>query len=215
MQKLLQAVVCVSLTLVGCFGSGGGNGQGAGDKRQGDNQAPTISGSPPPVVIQGETYAFQPAVTDPDGDKLRFTIARKPDWAQFDSATGRLSGDPDAGDVGDYADITISVSDGQVSASLPAFDISVNQTGDGSATLSWTPPMENADGSTLTNLAGYRIYVGRAANALTRVIFLNNPGLTRYVVEDLSAATWYFAMTAVNTHGKESTRSAAVSKSVR
>jgi len=84
----------------------------------------------------------------------------------------------------------------------------------GSATLSWYPPTQNVGGSALTNLAGYRIYYGRADNALNQRIELDNPGLTRYVVEDLSPAKWHFAMTAVNSRGVESKRSATVSKTI-
>lgn len=216
MQRLLLVwLVCVSLMFVGCFGSGGGQGKhGGGAGGRGANQGPVITGSPPPSAFVGETYAFQPFVLDPEGDTLSFTITHQPDWAVFDTTTGRLSGTPRAGDVGHYSKITISVSDGLASASLPAFDVRVTQTGDLSATLSWLPPTENGDGSPLTDLAGYRIYVGLAANALARVIVLNNPGLTRYVVENLSHGTWYFAMTAVNRVGKVSVRSATVSKVV-
>ncbi len=67
-------------------------------------------------------------------------------------------------------------------------------------------------GPALRDLAGYRIYVGQSANALNRMIPLNNAGLTRYVIEDLSPARWHFAMTSVNSRGRESQRSAVVSK---
>jgi hypothetical protein len=46
------------------------------------------------------------------------------------------------------------------------------------------------------------------------VIVLNNPGLMRYVVENLSPATWHFAMTSFNRRGRESRRSATVSRNV-
>jgi len=84
----------------------------------------------------------------------------------------------------------------------------------GSATLSWYPPTQNVGGSALTNLAGYRIYYGSVANALNQRIELDNPGLTRFVVEDLSPARWHFAMTAVNSRGVESKRSTTVSKTI-
>jgi hypothetical protein len=42
-----------------------------------------------------------------------------------------------------------------------------------------------------------------------------NPGLARYVVQDLAPATWYFAVRAYNTAGAESAQSNVVSKTVR
>ncbi|MGH8222871.1 MAG: fibronectin type III domain-containing protein [Woeseiaceae bacterium] len=82
----------------------------------------------------------------------------------------------------------------------------------GSATLSWYPPTQNVGGSALKNLAGYRIYYGQSARTLNQAIKLDNPGLTRYVVENLSPARWHFAMTSVNSAGRESRRTEIVSK---
>ena len=76
------------------------------------------------------------------------------------------------------------------------------------------PPTENADGSPLTDLAGYRIYYGRNQDNLTQVVVLDNPGLTRYVVENLTPARWFFAMTSVRTDGVESRRSTTASKTI-
>ena len=91
-----------------------------------DNQAPTISGQPSQAILEGELYEFAPTASDPDGDALEFSIARKPAWANFDRSTGRLWGTPSAGDVGNFTNIAISVSDGPATATLAAFDISVN-----------------------------------------------------------------------------------------
>lgn len=84
----------------------------------------------------------------------------------------------------------------------------------GAATVSWNPPTQNADGSQLGNLAGYRIYYGKSATRLDRSIDIDNPGLTRYLVEDLAPARWHFAMTSVNAQGVESQRSQTVSKRI-
>lgn len=84
----------------------------------------------------------------------------------------------------------------------------------GSATLSWIPPTENEDGSALTNLAGYRIFYGTSAGNLNQVINLANPGLTRYVIENLSAGTWYFGIRAYSSTGAESAMSAIASKTI-
>ena len=178
------------------------------------NGKPSISGSPVTSIRQGEAYSFRPLATDPDGDTLTFKIANKPAWASFDSRNGRLYGTPGAGDVGSYSSIRISVTDGKDTAQLSAFTLNVEAIQTGSATLSWTPPTENTDGSTLTNLAGYKIYYGRSKDSLSEVVEIRQPGLTTYVVEDLSPATWFFTMTSYNSEGVESSRSEVVSKPV-
>lgn len=217
MQSKAQWILILGATLLlgGCFDSGDDeNRLGNGGGGAADNQAPTIAGTPPQSVLEGQLYEFTPSASDADGDTLEFSIARKPVWAQFDKATGRISGTPSAADVGNFTNIAITVSDGEAIAALAAFDVSVNQIAAGAATLSWSPPTENSDGSTLTDLAGYRIYYGRNQENLTQVVVLSNPGLTRYVVENLTPARWFFAMTSVNEDGVESVRSQVASKTI-
>ncbi len=178
------------------------------------NGKPSISGQPRPEVKAGEPYVFQPIASDPDGDLLTFRIENRPPWAIFESTTGKLSGTPEAADVGSHEGIRILVSDGKAETSTPQFAVNVTQIALGSATLSWTPPTENSDGSTLVNLAGYRIYYGQSPTQLSEQVVINSAGLSTYVIENLSPATWYFAMTAVNSSGTESERSTTVSKQV-
>ena len=178
------------------------------------NHAPTISGAPTPTIVAGEFYEFIPDAADADGDVLEFSIARKPSWANFNKSTGRLSGTPQDGDVGNFTNIEISVSDGQETEQLAAFNITVDAIALGAATLSWYPPTQNIDGSQLTNLAGYRIYYGRDPNVLGRTVVIDNPGLSSYVIENLATGQWHFVMTSVNLDGVESRRTAAVSKTI-
>jgi hypothetical protein len=84
----------------------------------------------------------------------------------------------------------------------------------GSATLDWTPPTENADGSVLTNLAGYTVYYGTAPDQLTKSVKLTNPGLTAYTVTNLPSGTWYFAVTSYSAAGVESARSGVISTKI-
>ncbi len=181
------------------------------------NRAPTISGTPATSVNVGAAYSFTPTASDPDsGDTIAFGIANRPSWATFDTATGRLSGTPTAADVGTTSNIVISVSDGNGgNATLPAFSITVAGTTTGSATLNWTAPTQNEDGSTLTDLAGYRILYGTSATALTQTIQVANPGLTTYVVDNLAQGTWYFAMRSYTSAGLESAQTNVVSKLVQ
>ncbi|HEX5048020.1 MAG TPA: putative Ig domain-containing protein [Gammaproteobacteria bacterium] len=89
------------------------------------NRAPSISGTPPTAVEAGNSYTFVPTAGDPDHDALTFAVLEAPPWAAFDTGTGRLSGTPPAGTAETFAGIVISVSDGALSAALPAFSIAV------------------------------------------------------------------------------------------
>jgi hypothetical protein len=82
------------------------------------------------------------------------------------------------------------------------------------ATLSWAAPDENTDGSALTNLAGYRIYFGTSADALDQVIDIPTVGITEYVVDNLTAGTYYFSIRAYNSAGAESALSNIVSDTI-
>jgi hypothetical protein len=78
-------------------------------------------------------------------------------------------------------------------------------------TLSWEAPTENSDGSVLANLMGYRIHYGPTSKSYSNTIEVSNAGLTTYVVQNLPSGTYYFAITAYNTAGAESSLSAETS----
>ena len=100
------------------------------------------------------------------------------------------------------------------SASLPVFSITVSQTAEGVVTLSWVAPTENSDGSPLMDLAGYKIYLRKNSGSYDQEIQIDNPSITTYVVEQLSPATYYFAATAFNSSGVESSFSDEVTRTV-
>jgi len=176
------------------------------------NSAPTISGKPMTAVNIDNEYMFVPTASDPDQDELEFSIRNKPSWADFDAVTGKLSGQPTLENVGTYASITITASDGEANASLPKFAISVDQLGTVSMTLNWNPPTQNEDGSPLMDLAGYKIYWGTVRGQYTHSATIDNPGVSSYVVENLSPGTYEFAGTSFNHDGVESEYSNAVVK---
>ena len=101
--------------------------------------APRISGTPVTAVTVGQTYNFTPRATDADGNKLTFSIANKPGFAQFDAATGRLGGVPFAEHARIWSGIVITVSDGTSRVSLPAFSLNVKASANKSPTISGTP----------------------------------------------------------------------------
>jgi hypothetical protein len=180
------------------------------------NTAPTISGTPSKTATIGVAYSFQPSASDANGDALGYTIQNKPSWAAFSTSTGRLSGTPTT--AATHSSIVISVSDGKATTSLPAFSIAVAAPAPAptrAATLSWTAPTQNTDGSSITNLAGYRIYYGTSSTALTQVVDVNSAGITTYMLENLAPSTYYFTVRAYNSAGAESASSNVVSKIVQ
>jgi hypothetical protein len=175
------------------------------------NRAPTISGTPTTTITAGSAYNFQPTGADADGDTLQYSIQNKPSWATFNANTGQLSGTATAGT---YSNIIISVTDTKDTVSLQPFTITVTSPANGSATISWTPPTQNTDGSTIDDLAGFRIQYGTSSSALTQTIQVANPGLATYVVTGLSSGNWFFAVRAYNSGGAESANSSIVSKTI-
>ncbi len=74
--------------------------------------------------------------------------------------------------------------------------------------------MGGADGTPLTNLAGYLIYYGTSANAMTETVKIANPGILTYVLSNLSPGTWYFAVSAYTSADVQSGQSAVASNTI-
>jgi len=176
---------------------------------------PTISGNPATSVNVGSQYSFTPSASDPEGHALTFSIQNQPSWANFDTSTGQLSGTPAAANVGSYADITISVSDGTRSASLPAFNIAVTEISTASVTVNWSTPTQNTNGTPLLNLAGFRVYYGTNAHNLSQSAQIANPGVTSYVLANLAPGTWYIGLSDYTASGVESSLSNIASTTVQ
>jgi hypothetical protein len=179
------------------------------------NAAPTIAGTAQATVTVGQGYSFNPTATDSDKDTISFTIANKPSWAAFNATTGALTGTPASKDVGSYSGIEIAATDGKSVTALPAFAITVAAAiATNNVEVAWTPPTQNADGSTLTDLSGYKIHYGAASGNYTGTVSVNNAGVTRYALDTLPKGTLFLAMTAVNTAGAESDFSKEVTVTV-
>jgi hypothetical protein len=212
-------VLALCCTLVACGSektkpSSGESTGGGGTPPTSTNRAPTISGVPTSNVATGQAYSFQPTASDPDGQTLTYRVTGLPPWASFNSSTGRLSGTPSSSYTGTYARIVITVSDGSLTASLPAFSITVSAPASGTATLRWTPPTQNEDGTPIVNLSGYRVYYGTSTSNMSQVVIIPSASITTAVVENLYPATWYFALKAYNSAGVESSLSNVASKTI-
>jgi hypothetical protein len=111
------------------------------------NTPPVISGTPATTVAQGTNYSFTPSAADQDpGTNFTFSIDNMPTWALFNAKTGNLTGTPGANDVGTSSNIIITVSDGEVPASLVAFAITVSNVND-APVISGTPATTVAQGT--------------------------------------------------------------------
>ncbi len=217
MRNIILAILAGPI-LFGCLSSDGSDATGDNSdaaKNPPGNSAPTIAGNPASSTKIDELYQFEPIASDADGDTLTFSIQNLPLWANFNSSTGRLYGQPTIADIGVYDGIVVSVSDSTSSASLSVFSVAVTQTALGSVTLSWAAPTQNADGSALTDLAGYKIYYRKDSGSFNQAVQLDSPGITTYVVEQLSPATYYFTATAFNSMGVESSFAAEVARTVQ
>ncbi|TRX54457.1 FG-GAP-like repeat-containing protein [Thalassomonas sp. M1454] len=86
--------------------------------------SPNVSLNTPPQIektsnfslLEHSDFYFTPSASDPDNDKLTFTIENIPNWATFNTTDGSLSGTPTSDDSGVYENIKITVTDGQDNA---------------------------------------------------------------------------------------------------
>lgn len=83
----------------------------------------------------------------------------------------------------------------------------------GQANLTWNSIATYSDGTPMSNLGGYRIYSGTAAGTYTNKVDVGN--LTSYTMNNLAdGVTHYFAITAYDTLGNESSYSNELSHNV-
>lgn len=204
----LAGVLLGTLLLFGC-GPDSPSPDTGGQSPPSSSAPLNIAGSPPTQAAVGESYSFTPQVSGGQGAR-NFTAQNLPPWANFDQSSGRISGTPGNGNVATYGGLRITVSDATGSATLGPFEVEVVGAGSANVTLSWQAPTERADGTPLNNLAGFTIFYGRSSSDLDSTIDLNNPGLSRYVVENLTGGSWYFSMTAFDQQGLQSSRSPTV-----
>jgi hypothetical protein len=75
-------------------------------------------------------------------------------------------------------------------------------------------PTLNTDGSPVAPLAGYQVYYGTSAGALTQSISVSGGATLTCDVTGLASGTWYFAVVAVAEDGSESAPGAIASKTI-
>jgi Putative Ig domain len=177
--------------------------------------APQISGQPASQVVVGQQWYFQPKITDPDGDRVTVTASNLPGWINLDTNTGLMRGTPGNADMQTWSGIQLRVTDGVNTTSLPSFAVTVldQNAGIGNVTLSWLAPTETTDGAPV-NLSGYRLLYGQISRNYSYSIEIDNPGITRYMIDGLTSGTWYFAIQAIGIDGIPSEPSAEGQKTI-
>ena len=86
----------------------------------------------------------------------------------------------------------------------------------GIATLSWDIPVgrENGDLLTFSELAGYKVLVRDTANNTEFFIMIDDPNITEWTFEELTAGLWEFSIATVDVQGVYSNYSMVVSKTI-
>jgi hypothetical protein len=82
--------------------------------------------------------------------------------------------------------------------------------------LSWVAPVEREDGTpiSMSEIAGYRVYYGASQGNYTNEVEIADSNTMQVTLSNLTTGTYYIAVTTIDTDGRESGFSQAVSKSI-
>ena len=201
-SQLVSGLTTDSQFSLVCNGAGG---------TSSDTVSVTVA-APPPTL----SFSASPATVDQNGST---TLTWDSSDATDCTASGDWSGNMAVSGSQLVSGLTIDsqfslVCNGPSGSVDDTVNVAVVLNSSGTALMSWVPPTENEDNTTLTDLAGYRIYYGVSSGNYSDSIVIDNPGLSSYLIENLANATWYFSMTAVNLSGIESVNSLEVSKTI-
>ncbi|MDR2215313.1 MAG: hypothetical protein LBE59_05665, partial [Nevskiaceae bacterium] len=181
----------------------------------------TVSAAPivtAPIVVANPTP--NPTTPNPAPSPPQNTSSGSSNTSSGNTSSGNTSsGNTSSGNTSSGNTSSGNTSSGNTSpgtSQTPATNIPPPPppTTSGTATVSWLPPTQNTDGTELVDLAGYRVYHGTNPNSLTDVRIISNPGITLFVFDNLASGRHYFAVSAVNAGGTESSLSETHSKSI-
>jgi hypothetical protein len=97
---------------------------------------------------------------------------------------------------------------------LTPFTIQVKPPASATATLSWTAPTENTDGTPIIDLAGYRILYGTDPSELTKTITVAGAKQTTFEISGLAQGTYYFAVVAYDSEGVDGDQSILANQTI-
>lgn len=91
------------------------------------NKSPTITSSPPnTVLLVGQRFGYDVEATDPDGDKLTYSLVNPPNFLQINSSTGEISSKDIIANAGSFS-VVVKVTDGQGGEDIQKFNITVEE----------------------------------------------------------------------------------------
>lgn len=82
--------------------------------------------------------------------------------------------------------------------------LSISYSSAADVVLTWDKPTQNADNSVLTDLGGYKVFVGTASNTYGAPINVPDPNKVSFTVSNLPDGTYYFNIKSYDTGGRES-----------
>lgn len=85
----------------------------------------------------------------------------------------------------------------------------------GAMTVNWVAPTTNADGTPLTDLAGFRVLIGTTSGVYSQTVTIPSTSTLTYTVTGLPANTYYAVAKAYDTSNIESSPSVEVSKVIK
>lgn len=198
--KYLFWLAALIFVLTGCGGGGGGGGDNGG----------TTASTTATVNLECEPIdaAYNESVTLNWSSTNAETCTASGSW----SGDKTTSGSETIDSLTDDGTFIITCTDDVGGSVSDSVTVTVTVNNAGTASLSWTPPTKNTDGTDLTDLAGYYIHIGTSSGDYSSVIEVRQNDINSFLVEDLAEGTWYFALSAFDTSGNESEKSNEGSK---
>ena len=148
------------------------------------------------------------SASDRDGDALTYKLLTSGSLGQAtlnNARTGAFTYTPQPNASG-VDTLTFQVNDGDLNSNTATVTITITTVTpppEGQARLLWDPPTTNADGSPLTDLAGFNVYYWQASWLNPAVVDVGNR--TIYTLGGLEVGkTYHFAVTAYDSAGNES-----------
>lgn len=215
--SILASLVTGCIVLAACGGSNSGEDKATHTEVAGNrpaNATPDTKNMPDTTAASWNFCASENGMCNFSGTRqVRYGSSGLYKYATYNGSVrcvNSVFGDPVPGKMK-----ACSVSVPQLDGNAPTAPQTRPTAQGGNITLAWIAPQTNADGSPLTNLAGYRVRYGTRSGSYSNMVQIDNPHVLNHMLKSLSPSTYYLTVSAYNALNIESSASAEVSKSVQ